>query len=127
MRAFFSAFAAAYACDCFLASSASASAICCLTSFAEGTNASGLFVMLYSMSRQIEKCASYPFEGGDLSSNFLCIGFGSGFCDPEPGHIQRGQEDQGQHGCYGEPADNRKRHRTPEYGRSNRDHAERRG
>src|SRR3974390_699294 len=101
MRAFFSASAAACACACFLASSASASAICCLTSFAEGTNSSGLFVMLSSNVSRSRR-ASYPSEGGDLAWVFLCVGFGSGFCDPEPGHIQRGQADQGQNGCYGE-------------------------
>jgi hypothetical protein len=46
MSAFFSACAAASIRACFAASSASASAIFCITSLAEGSNASGGVVML---------------------------------------------------------------------------------
>ena len=57
---------------------------------------------------------------------FGCRVFRSRFRNPEPSHVQGRQEDQSQHRCYGQPADNRKRHGAPEYGRRNRDHAERR-
>jgi hypothetical protein len=56
MSAFFSACASASIRACFSASSASASAIFCITSLAEGSDASGLLVMLCSM-------ISYRSEG----------------------------------------------------------------
>jgi hypothetical protein len=62
-----------------LASSASASAICCITSLAEGTNASGLFVMLYSMRQQIEACLTSfrVFHNGALDAFISPINVGS--------------------------------------------------
>src|SRR5215471_6797487 len=56
MRAFFSASASTRARADFSASSASARAICCITSLAEGSNVSGLFVMICSMGQQIQLC-----------------------------------------------------------------------
>src|SRR5208337_1186161 len=60
--AFFSACASASIRACFSASSASASAIFCITSLAEGSNASDLFVMLCSMRWQLKGGISYCSE-----------------------------------------------------------------